>query len=258
MLVGSKYSEIKPSGAYVYRHRRATDNSVFYVGKGSRDRAWQITKACGRSNYWLNTARKHGVIVEIVKQGMTDCCALTLEKLLISHHKMVGDVIVNLTNGGDGLLGVSRSGEVYRSDGSSFASCADAARVISLEGKYPLANSSKIYNSASGIGRSMYGYAWSFDCVPNPPKGRKRDRRDWYGKTVFCSNGMKFESILDAQDWVKENIGYSCIGPNIAACAHNRRPHAGGLNWSFNGVPEEPVVKRIRCPASKSDQTTSP
>lgn len=258
MLVGSKYSEIKPTGAYVYRHRRASDKSVFYVGKGNRDRAWQLTKACGRSKYWLSTARKHGVIVEIVKESMTDCCALTLERILISHHKMAGDIIVNLTDGGDGLVGVSKSGMVYRSDGRSFNSCADAARFVVSEGKYPLAHSSKIYHSAIGVGKSMYGYAWSFDGVPLSPRGRKRDRRDWYGKTIYCSNGMKFDSILDAQDWVKDNIGYSCIGPNIAACAYNRRPHAGGLNWSFEGVPEAPIIKRLRKPTAKPDQTSCP
>lgn len=256
MIVTSRYSEVMPKRSYVYRHRRASDGSVFYVGKGTRDRAWQVTSACGRSDHWMRVANKNGVIVEILRDDLSDCCALTLEIITINYHRRMGDRIVNVSNGGDGAAGVSRAGIVFRSDGVSFSSCADAARDIASKGKYPLANASKIHQCASGKSRVIYGYSWSFTKVPDPPKTKKQVRRDWYGREVYCSNGMHFHSILDATDWVQDTLGYENCGPNIAACAHGKRPHACGLNWSFEWFPPDPVVTRRRRPRAKLDQTS--
>lgn len=48
---------------YVYLHRRATDNKVFYVGKGKGKRAFDNSS---RNDYWQNTVNKHGLTVEII------------------------------------------------------------------------------------------------------------------------------------------------------------------------------------------------
>jgi len=48
---------------YVYVHIKESDNTVFYVGKGSGGRAWDFY---GRNVYWKNVKNKHGVRVEIL------------------------------------------------------------------------------------------------------------------------------------------------------------------------------------------------
>lgn len=228
-----KYSEVKPSGAYVYRHRRMTDGSVFYIGKGNRDRGWQYSKACQRSDWWIRTAKKNGVTIEIVKQGMSDTCAMALEKILIHFHRKNGDRIVNISSGGDGSVGFSRAGIVFRSDGDTFASCAEASRHMMMREGID-ANVSKIWQCASGRRLSAYGYNWSFTGRPMPRNSLKDRRRDWYGKRILCSNGIEFRSIKDASDWVRINTDYkNASSANISACARGVRPRAYGLTWSF-------------------------
>ena len=94
-----KWSEVKPEGFYVYLHRRETDGSVFYVGKGKKDRAWRKSH---RSQYWRRVAKKHGVVVEVVHDGLDEDEAFDVECGLIRIH---ADTICNLTTGGEGRSG---------------------------------------------------------------------------------------------------------------------------------------------------------
>ena len=93
---------VKPSKFYVYIHRRLTDGLVMHVGKGNGRRAWS---KYGRNKYWINTAVKHGIRVEIFKDGMSEKCALTFEKIAIFHYKLLGNPLTNLTYGGGGTAG---------------------------------------------------------------------------------------------------------------------------------------------------------
>lgn len=100
---------VKPSGFYVYIHRRLDDGLVMHIGKGNRRRAWSRS---GRNAYWRHTALKHGVLVEIFRDGLPECCALTIEKVAIRHYRKLGHPITNLTYGGGGTGGWRHSDEV--------------------------------------------------------------------------------------------------------------------------------------------------
>ena len=89
---------------YVYVHMRSTDDSVFYVGKGSKYRS---TSKNGRSEYWHRIVNKHGLIVEIVKDQMTFDEANSYEIYLIAKLREEGCILCNLTNGGEGRSGYS-------------------------------------------------------------------------------------------------------------------------------------------------------
>ena len=95
---------------YVYEH--ATEGGeVFYVGKGTGDRAWQKT---GRSSYWNNVARKHGRVVHIVRDGLSELEAFDIEKCLIARHGRRDEgegTLVNLTPGGEGRSGQTEKGK---------------------------------------------------------------------------------------------------------------------------------------------------
>ena len=82
----------------VYVHRRKSDAAVFYVGlSGGRKRPYDFEN---RNPYWKNIAKKHGVIVEIVKEGMTYEEAAELEVKLIQQYSVVYEM-ANLTKGGE-------------------------------------------------------------------------------------------------------------------------------------------------------------
>ena len=93
---------------YVYLHRKATDNSVFYVGKGTGKRAWKCT---GRSQYWKNTAEKYGHIVDILFDNLSEEDAFQIEKDTILELRYFGNNLCNMTEGGEGLSGLKLSDE---------------------------------------------------------------------------------------------------------------------------------------------------
>ena len=91
---------------YVYLHRRATDGSIFYVGKGKGRRAWSHQ---GRNPWWNRIVAKHGFYSEIIASSLPEKCALTLERINI---RILGrDGLANLVDGGGGIPGWHHSDE---------------------------------------------------------------------------------------------------------------------------------------------------
>lgn len=96
-----------PLKHYVYLHRRNSDLSVFYVGKGKDRRAWGTT---GRNKWWKSVAAKHGFHVQIIKDGLEENEALSLEiKMIVEMRKIT--TLVNLVDGGGGITGWKHSDE---------------------------------------------------------------------------------------------------------------------------------------------------
>jgi hypothetical protein len=61
---------------YIYCHRRATDGTCFYIGKGKNNRYKTIQS---RNPYWYNIVKKHGFIPEILINNITEEKAFELE-----------------------------------------------------------------------------------------------------------------------------------------------------------------------------------
>ena len=93
---------------YVYVHMKATDDSVFYVGKGCK---YRYTSKQGRNQYWHRTVDKYGFIAEIVKNNLSFDEANAYEIELIKQLKDQGCNLCNLTNGGEGSLGIKKTAE---------------------------------------------------------------------------------------------------------------------------------------------------
>lgn len=83
---------------FVYLHRRRSDHSVFYVGKGCRKRHSDTN---GRNKYWHNVVNKHGFYAQIYEICPNEEYALLLEEALIEHYGI--ENLVNVyPNGGLG------------------------------------------------------------------------------------------------------------------------------------------------------------
>jgi hypothetical protein len=93
---------------YVYVHMKATDDSVFYVGKGSK---YRYTTKQGRNEYWHRIVNKHGFVAEIVKDGLSFEEANAYEIQLIKEMRDQGCQLCNMTDGGEGCLGVKKTPE---------------------------------------------------------------------------------------------------------------------------------------------------
>lgn len=93
---------------YVYVHMKATGDSVFYVGKGCK---YRYTTKQGRNQYWHRIVAKHGFVAEIVKDGLSFEDANAYEIELIKQLRDQGCVLCNMTDGGEGCLGVKKTPE---------------------------------------------------------------------------------------------------------------------------------------------------
>lgn len=89
---------------YIYQHRKADTNEIFYVGKGKSNR---MNGLQGRNNYWKNIVLKHGFIAEKLFDGLDEELALLTEMEVIDSYRRQGIKLANLTNGGEGTSGHS-------------------------------------------------------------------------------------------------------------------------------------------------------
>ena len=93
---------------YVYQHKKADTNEIFYVGKGKGARAFNATK---RNPYWKNVVAKHGFNVEIIVENIDEELSFLVEMETIDAYKKRGITLSNLTNGGEGASGLIHSEE---------------------------------------------------------------------------------------------------------------------------------------------------
>jgi hypothetical protein len=83
----------KDNRFYVYFHKRRNDGKVFYVGKGSGERAYSTNK---RTTLWEQEVdRGNGAIVELVSVNLTETEAIELEIKMIDKYK---DQLINQNN----------------------------------------------------------------------------------------------------------------------------------------------------------------
>ena len=184
---------------YVYEHA-TEDGDVFYVGKGTADRAWAKT---GRSRYWNNVARKHGRVVHIVRDGLSEPEAFEIEKRLIALHGRRDEgngTLVNLTPGGEGKSGQTEKGkwaQILKDEGLG---------VICLDQEY-------------------------------------RNLAYWAGSTETHTEASVYEPEHDCDDmWEAFTLAHRAT-PKEAEIADRRRGTVCGLDHEFRKVPLKPRRK---------------
>lgn len=101
--------------AYVYRHIRLDKNEPFYIGIANEDsytykRAFNFNHQ-HRNNYWNNIYNKTEIEVEILFDNITFELAKEKEIEFIDLYKRTidGGTLVNLTKGGEGVLGIKNT-----------------------------------------------------------------------------------------------------------------------------------------------------
>lgn len=85
---------------YVYLHLKPS-GEVFYVGKGTKKRAWSHNL---RNRHWKYIVAYHGFVVQIHTDKLTEDQAFELERQLIKRYRETGK-LANVTDGGGGVSG---------------------------------------------------------------------------------------------------------------------------------------------------------
>ena len=108
-----KRSKMENNQALVYFHYTEA-GQLFYVGISSNKDLGRAETKWNRSKFWQNKVSKHGLNVEIVHDGISWEEALKWEVHYIALYGRRNNntgVLVNLTDGGDGVLGMVWSDE---------------------------------------------------------------------------------------------------------------------------------------------------
>jgi hypothetical protein len=93
---------------YTYTHTRNDTGVVFYVGKGSGERAYSTL---GRNTHWSRITAKHGRTVHIEAMWNAEEDAMAHEKSLIVHFKNMNVPLANKTEGGEGCSGYKHTSQ---------------------------------------------------------------------------------------------------------------------------------------------------
>jgi hypothetical protein len=96
---------------YVYEHRMADSGMPFYVGKGSKQRAYCFAD---RTSFWKNIKRRHGVVVRLLATGLDEELAFCTEAERIDQLRRLGVRLCNFSGGGEGQSGYRHTEDTRR------------------------------------------------------------------------------------------------------------------------------------------------
>ena len=225
---------------YVYIHRKGTTGEVFYVGKGTADRAWQ--RGSKRNVHWNRVVKKHGFVSEIVESGYHNWYAEEREIQLIEFYGL--DNLCNMTSGGES----GGAGRKWSDESRAKLSASKKGKPnpkISGDKSHMKTKESKEKFSRLFKGRAMpwmHGennaaykiknrLATSIRC-----KGKKRPEitgaNHKLAKKVLCvETGFIFDSGSCAAKWLQSNGLKSALPCNISSVCTGKLKTAYGYHW---------------------------
>lgn len=232
---------------YVYVHKRKTDGSVFYVGKGTRSRA---TKRRDKNPHWDAVVAKHGLDVEIVISGVQEWYAFELERDLIAYYGR--EKLCNMTDGGDGISGYSHSERakqaISRAQTGTLRSAETRAKMSASQKGHAVRAETRRLLSESLRGRTLTAEMRA--AVSAGLRGKKRSPEacasisngQWRTPVLCHETGEVFAKMTHAVNWLKKNNPKACHAA-VYACCTGKAKSAYGYHWSYAGPPRKP--KRV-------------
>lgn len=228
---------------YVYLHRRASDNSVFYIGKGCKYRAYETHKS-KRSVYWIRVYQKHGRVVEIVKDNLTEKEAIALEVALIAQYGI--ENLCNHSSGGES----GGSGRVWSEESRKKLSESKkgkkqpwAGKHLTEDGKRRIIESKKGKPAPWLIGeKNPMKNTEIAKKMSESQKGQKRPKvtgiLNGSARSIICiETGVHFDTMKSAAEWLisvgkTNNISASS---NINSVCLGNLKRAYGFTWKYAG-----------------------
>lgn len=194
-----------PQKYYVYEWFRIEDNHVFYVGKGSGDRAARSSPA-SRNQYFCNYINKYACDYRIIQDNLNEHEAYVLENEYCKKYKQIGQCECNIAdtsscNGGPALKGILNGmyGKTHTPEVRAFL------RQVNLDG----------HNA--GVNNSQYNISPSERMSPQTyKKWREKQRARKNGNTnpnahkvlminIITKEWKEFDSIIECQKYIQNH-----------------------------------------------------
>lgn len=216
---------------YVYVHRRETDGSVFYVGKGMGRRAWSFLK---RNPYWKSIAKKHGLIVQIIAKDINEICSFSLEKALIKFHGRQN--LSNMTDGGEGISGFRHSEKTKaglrgpKPNQKQWLRGKEVPDYLKIKFRDAKLGKKQSPDHAEKSRKNKLGVRVSDTSKMNLEKRR----------LIKNNLGEVFYSAAEAARQISVRLGVNASQGNISMVANGQRKKAYGLEWSYMDENDEP------------------
>ncbi len=230
---------------YVYTHHRATDGSVFYVGKGHGIRAY--TKS-SRNPHWHNVVKKNGYTIKIVKEFDDENCCLTFEKILIAFYG-IGN-LTNQSTGGMPAAGTKRTEEQKEKMRGRYTGEKNPnfGKIMSQEQRDKISKTLTGRPSANLGKKLKRSEELKIAQILRMKKVHKmltdRDPEYWFKrnngplrelkfKPVQTKCGIKFDAMVFAEQWLKQNGWPKARGSRVGDCCNGKRQKAYGYEWEY-------------------------
>lgn len=230
---------------YVYIHRRKTDGSVFYVGKGN---GYRHSTTHGRNRYWHRVAKKHGWFWEKPYENLTEACAHSIEKMLIYSLR---HQLTNVTDGGEGVSGLRHTEEAKRK------MVENRGPVIPYWKGKKMPDELRERFRAAKLGKKQSPEQAAKSRIAGLGKKRPQSAieivRALKSKSVISSDGEIFPSASEAARSIGKRLGKYISQGNISSAARGDRLNAYGVSWSYDlsKIPEFRSTnyqeKRVTC-----------
>lgn len=96
---------------YVYIHFKKDNLEPFYIGKGIGNR---LNRRSSRNKFWHSVVNKHDFVADYLKYFESNKEALRYEIEMIALFRKEGFKLANLTDGGEGTTGITRSNKTRK------------------------------------------------------------------------------------------------------------------------------------------------
>ena len=144
--------------AVVYRHIGLDNNEVFYIGIGKDKRRAYDGRQYKRSKFWTKYTKKHGYVVDILTDNVDFELAKEIEIALIEKYgrrDLNKGTLVNMTDGGEGILGFKFSAESLQKMSDSHKGKASNNKGVPCSDKHKESISNTNKGNTYSLGRKV-------------------------------------------------------------------------------------------------------
>ena len=213
---------------YIYAHIRKDTNSIFYIGKGSGNRAHIKSN---RNLFWKRIVEKYGYEVVILLDNLSEDDSYKFEIYYIDIEKRKGNCEANFTIGGDGVrvekrwwndkISKSLTG-VKRAKGIDSNTYKDFSSKEELYDLYFNKNKNSIEIS------KMFNVSYTTVTYRLKEYGFKLRKNGKESKKIICLNDNKeFNSINEAAKY------YDLYRENISKVLKGKYKHTGNKQFKY-------------------------